>query len=212
MPQPERVPLDRDKIVAAATQLLDSVGLDGLSTRALATRLGVRSPALYWHFQSKGELVDAIAVAMLQGLSSAVPPDHGVDVATWLIERAQAFRRALLSHRDGARVHAGTTPGPQQMPSLNAQVEVLMRLGMTAGDASRAALAISRYTVGWALEEQAQSHRDRNDHPKMNLQAFPDLEAAREVLEQHDPDEDFTFGLTALVSGLTRQSYPVGRS
>jgi len=87
-----------------------------------------------------------------------------------------------------------------------------MRLGMTAGDASRAALAISRYTVGWALEEQAQSHRDRNDHPKMNLQAFPDLEAAREVLEQHDPDEDFTFGLTALVSGLTRQSYPVGRS
>ena len=49
--RPEAKPrprLDLDQVVQAAITLLDEVGLDGLTTRALATRLGVQSPALYW--------------------------------------------------------------------------------------------------------------------------------------------------------------------
>ena len=51
--------LDRDVILQAALSLLDEVGMDKLSTRLLAERLGVQQPALYWHFKNKRALLDA---------------------------------------------------------------------------------------------------------------------------------------------------------
>lgn len=203
MARPERDRLDRDKIVRAALRLLDEVGLDGLSTRTLAEWLGVRSPALYWHFKSKRELVDAMAEAMLREAPWPDLPRPGDDASVWLADRGRAFRRALLSHRDGARVHAGTRPSPRQLPSLNAQVVALTSAGFAPTDASRAALAVSRYTIGWVLEEQAISGRADHRGGEPDLGAFPGLDAARDVYEQRDPDTDFDFGLRALVAGLT---------
>ena len=57
--------LTRDTVLRAALELLDEVGIDGLSTRKLAERLGVQSPTLYWHFKNKGELLDAMAEAIM---------------------------------------------------------------------------------------------------------------------------------------------------
>lgn len=219
--RPEGDRLDRDKIVKAALQLLDEVGLDKLSTRTLADWLGVKSPALYWHFKSKSALVDAMAQAMLRDASWPDPPVPGDDTAVWLADRGRAFRRALLAHRDGARVHAGTRPSPAQLSTINAQVAALTAAGFTPTDAARAALAVSRYTIGWVLEEQARAERPpttdtakpakraaRADTASTastadDLEDFPDLAAALDVLEQRDPDTDFDFGLTALTAGLS---------
>src|SRR6266540_7463410 len=41
--------LDKDRIVAEAVALLDEGGLDGVTLRKLAQRLGVQAPTLYWH-------------------------------------------------------------------------------------------------------------------------------------------------------------------
>jgi len=65
--RPEAKPRPRltlDQVVQAAVALLDEEGLDGLTTRALATRLGVQSPAIYWYVRDKGELLDLVADAI----------------------------------------------------------------------------------------------------------------------------------------------------
>ena len=62
----ERSRLNRDDVLRAALELLDEVGIDALSTRKLAERLGVQSPTLYWHFKSKGALLDAMSAAVMQ--------------------------------------------------------------------------------------------------------------------------------------------------
>ncbi|HBC3460811.1 TPA: TetR family transcriptional regulator, partial [Vibrio parahaemolyticus] len=41
--------LDRDTIISAALDLLNEVGMEGLTTRKLAQKLGVEQPTLYWH-------------------------------------------------------------------------------------------------------------------------------------------------------------------
>jgi AcrR family transcriptional regulator len=56
------VTLNRERIVAEAVALLDAEGLDGVTTRKLAARLGVRSPTLYWHVPNKAALVTALTV------------------------------------------------------------------------------------------------------------------------------------------------------
>ena len=199
--------LSRQTIVETALELLDRVGLDELSTRKLADALGVQSPALYWHFKNKRALLDAMAEAMFDQAQMPPPPQPSDDPAEWLARRQLAFRRALLARRDGARVHAGSRPNPAQLPSIAAQVEALAAAGLDSVAALLAIRALSRYTVGWVLEEQADS--ERSDHAAYPEMAdYPALRKARKVLAEPDPDADFTFGLTALIDGLIRQAQP----
>lgn len=48
------------QIAAAARELLEEAGADGLSMRKLAARLGIRAPSLYKHFASKEALEAAL--------------------------------------------------------------------------------------------------------------------------------------------------------
>ncbi|MHA3701136.1 TetR/AcrR family transcriptional regulator C-terminal domain-containing protein [Jatrophihabitans sp. YIM 134969] len=201
-----RAGLDQDVIVATALDLVDDVGLDRLSTRLLAERLGVQSPALYWHFRAKNDVVTAMAEAMMRQL-----PDAGTSLETlgprpsvkaverWLVARGEQFRRVLLSRRDGARIHAGSTPPAAQYPGIEAQLDVLRRLGFSAASAARVTVAISRFVVGWALEEQA-DHTGGSAPPAAD--AFPLIAAAFTALEHDDPDVTFTACLTSIVHGL----------
>jgi AcrR family transcriptional regulator len=58
---PPGTPLQRDAIVAAARDLIAAGGLDSLSLRRLATKLGVTAPALYAHVEDKRDLLRAVA-------------------------------------------------------------------------------------------------------------------------------------------------------
>jgi TetR/AcrR family transcriptional regulator, tetracycline repressor protein len=196
--------LDRDKIVLTALELLDEVGLDALTTRALAARLGVQQPALYWHFKNKQELVDAMAEAMLDAARWPERPASDADVEDWLAARADSFRQALLARRDGARVHAGTRPAPRRLPAIEAQVQALTAVGLSPADAARGALALSRYTLGWVIEEQAGQGRSARKGVEASQTTFPALGAARQVLDETDPDFDFDFGVRAMLRGLLR--------
>src|SRR6185503_7921239 len=70
--------LSRERIVTAAVELLDEEGENGLTFRALATRLATGSGALYWHIASKGELLiaatDAIVADMLANAATQGTP------------------------------------------------------------------------------------------------------------------------------------------
>src|SRR5947209_3552131 len=117
--------LERRAVVRAALRLLDEVGLDGLSLRRLAAEVGVRAPALYWYFKNKQELLDEMAEAMLAGQAWPASPAPGQEWSDWLAERARAHRRAMLAHRDGARLHAGTRPTEGHQPELAGVMRIL---------------------------------------------------------------------------------------
>jgi AcrR family transcriptional regulator/alkylated DNA nucleotide flippase Atl1 len=51
----------RDRLLLAATQLLDEARGGPVSTREITQRAGVRAPTLYHHFGSKQALLDAVA-------------------------------------------------------------------------------------------------------------------------------------------------------
>ena len=53
----ERTPLDRHRIAATAMEMIDEVGVEKLTMRALAARLDVSAMALYHHVEDKDELL-----------------------------------------------------------------------------------------------------------------------------------------------------------
>ena len=183
-------PLNRGSIVAAAINVLDRVGFHALTTRLVAKELGVKQPALYWHFHNKRDLADAMAATMLPVDTWPGPETPGLE-QHWLGARAHAFRHALAAHRDGALLHAGTTPSPEDYARIEKQVAALMQENLTRNEALRLLMAVSRYTVGWVLEEQA--FLDRGETTGVP-QAMIDL-------HQGDTSTSFDFGLQAILAG-----------
>jgi len=66
----------RDRLLAAAAELLEEAAGGDVSTRAICDRAGVRSPTLYHHFGSKEGLLDAVVSHGLREFLASVdePP------------------------------------------------------------------------------------------------------------------------------------------
>jgi TetR/AcrR family tetracycline transcriptional repressor len=198
--------LQRDEVIRTALDLLDEVGIEGLSTRRLAERLGVQSPALYWHFKNKRALLDAMAAAMMEEGGMRRPAEPGAEWRAWLAEDARRFRRALLSRRDGARLHAGTRPEPAEFAAVESETALLCTAGLAPADALRAQIAIGRYVVGWVLEEQADAadaaEREGERMAAADLAAYPTLAEGMAAVRDTDPDAEFDYGLDLLLDGI----------
>lgn len=145
--------LDRQQVVDEALRLLDDEGLDALSLRTLAGRLGVQAPTLYWHIANKAELLDALADAIMDEAIRDVPEprDDGVE---WLLGALTALRAALLRHRDGARLVSGSRMSLRRADFSEAAMSVLVDHGMELHLARLTVLAGERVTIGYVLEEQ----------------------------------------------------------
>ena len=65
--------LSKTAVVRAALEVLDDAGIDGVTVRAVAARLGVQAPALYWHVRDKRELLDEMATEIWRQVSAGVP-------------------------------------------------------------------------------------------------------------------------------------------
>ena len=148
--------LDRQRIVAEAVALLDAEGLDGVTTRKLAARLGVRSPTLYWHIPNKAALVTAIADAILdQEFGDMSPPGPEQGWPEWLSGLAERLRRALLAHPDGARVISAAQLSVTMAAISELAMSSLVARGISLRQARVIVLTVERFTVGHVLEEQA---------------------------------------------------------
>jgi TetR/AcrR family transcriptional regulator, tetracycline repressor protein len=198
------MPLKQETIVQSALELLNEVGLDEFTTRRLADRLGIQSPTLYWHFKNKRALLDAMAYAMLKEHDARPVPPPGSNWRALWRENAHSFRRALLAYRDGARVHAGTLPSQNQLPRAEAMMRLLRSVGFPPNEALSIIIALSRFVVGWALEEQAAASRADEGQPALNPspEQFPLLSEALRLAEDQSPDTAFDDALSVFLNTL----------
>lgn len=207
--------IGRDRIVDEALRLLDEVGIDKLSTRKLAERLGVQQPALYWHFRNKSELLDAINSEMLLRYHDDRLPKPGQDWVTFTLANARSIRRTLNSVRDGARLTAGTRPSAAEFADAEKVLQLYVDTGFSAEEAFGIAICVTRYVVGYVLEEQGERERQLIDQStphtasKTDFTAevapFPLLAKALEPFQTEgtvNTEAVFESGLRYLIAGM----------
>jgi TetR/AcrR family transcriptional regulator, tetracycline repressor protein len=180
--------LNREMIVSEALALLDEVGLDEMTTRRLAKKLGVEQPSLYGHIRNKAELLDAMAQAAMAPHATEPLPAASDDWRDWFPENWRSFRRTLLAHRDGARLHGGTTPQGNDFSRALHKLEFLISAGLPEHDARVAMLTANHFTVGSVLEQQA-------------AEGAADGGGSEHV----DPGEAFDAGIALIVDGLVKR-------
>ncbi|MFF3942504.1 TetR/AcrR family transcriptional regulator [Streptomyces phaeofaciens] len=94
-----RAGLSTDRLVAAAAELADEVGFEGVTVSALARRFGVKDASLYSHVRSLQDLRTRLALfvggEMIDRIAVAVAGLAGRDA---LIAFAGAYREYALRH------------------------------------------------------------------------------------------------------------------
>ncbi|MFI5912855.1 TetR/AcrR family transcriptional regulator C-terminal domain-containing protein [Dactylosporangium sp. NPDC051541] len=190
-------------------ELLQEVGLEGLSLRKLAGRLGVQAPALYWHFKNKQELLDQLAetIAAQTLVTDALAPGEAWD--EWIAQRAREMRAGFTRYRDGAMLAAVTRPQVVQLNNVERQLRVLCGAGLSPADAMVAMIAIGNYVSGFTLDEQAEWLRAGEPEADLDvaevlrfLEAYPLINASVRVTGNPGSDENFERGLRMVLDGV----------
>lgn len=199
------MPLRRETVVDAALALLDEVGLDALTTRALTDRLGVRPGALYWHVRDKRELLTAVAERIMDEVF-ADPGAPGGDWADEVAAFAHTLRSALLRHRDGARLVATRTPmGPGALRAAEEGLARMRAAGVPLELAAHFGDTLTSYVTGFALQEQAAvpaTPEAAAHFPAPDPAAYPQLTAWAGAGAVPDRDAAFRTGVALITGGL----------
>lgn len=126
---PRRDPLSRDAVLGAAVVLADQQGVEGLSMRQLAERLGVVPMALYKHVADKEDLLDG----MVETLLADLPRPTATRRREWrgaVVTSIAAMRRLHLAHPWLRRVLETRT---LRTPAVLGHMEQLTSLFLTGG-------------------------------------------------------------------------------
>ncbi|MGW5749526.1 TetR/AcrR family transcriptional regulator C-terminal domain-containing protein [Nocardia rhamnosiphila] len=163
--------ITREQIVAAALELLNEHGMDALTVRALASRLEVKAPALYWHVRNKQELLDEMATFVMRRVTDAlavIPP--GGDWRDAIAAYARVLRSEYLLHRDGARIFSGTRiADPAVVKAKEPWLERLTATGFSLTEADDTLDLVTAFVVGFVIEEQERGRSTGSDPARYSL-------------------------------------------
>src|SRR5262249_11593502 len=149
--------LSKAAVVQAGLDVLNDAGIDGVTVRAVASRPGGPAPAPYWHLRRKQDPLGEMAPEIWRrGTPPPPPPPRGPPWDQAMAEFAAITRRALLSHRDGAKVFSGTyLTDASVLQAQEAGLAQMIQQGFTLAGVIRAYSLLYGFTVGFCIEEQA---------------------------------------------------------
>jgi AcrR family transcriptional regulator len=205
---PRKARLTERGIAEAALAVLDAGGVDALTMRHLAAELGTSPMALYNHFPDKEAVLEAVTQLLLAEVE-APPPG-----ANW----QEAARRIMRSARTVGLRHPNAAPliarFPPRTPDALAFVEAGFRAFRAAGFDPRSTARAYRMLVAYSLGTQeielrgyfaahpaAGTPRVTLDQPATS-RLLPTLDEVGPALAGADPEQEFEYGLNAILTGL----------
>ena len=203
--QPGEPPLSRDRIVATAVDLLDAQGLDGLTMRRLADRLGAGVMSLYWHVDNKEDVLD---LALDSVLDYRGPPqlEKPQDWRAEVVHMLEDWRASMLRHPWSTSLLPRRALGQNILSRLERMSKTLSRAGVADADLNAAIWSLWNYVMGATITRASfdVSDEDRTAAQQRLEQLsgpYPTIGRSRLLLDD-DWDGAFRKGLGFLLDGL----------
>jgi len=177
--QSRRERLTRPRVVAAALEIVDRDGLEGLTMRALGHELGVDPMAAYHWFPNKPAILQGVGEAIL---AEIVLPDRGSEL-TW-VEVARSigreYRAALLRHPNALPV-ASTQPvmTPRGFELIERAASALVAGGLKPGAALETINTVAAYVIGSAVTEAGVTPGTERVEQEAIMASYASIDAAR---------------------------------
>ncbi|MGW0804633.1 TetR/AcrR family transcriptional regulator C-terminal domain-containing protein [Nonomuraea sp. NPDC002799] len=212
-----REPLNREKVLDAALELAGEVGLEGLSMRKLAKKLGVEAMSLYNHVSNKADILDGIAERVFGQVER---PDSELPWQEKVRQVALSTYRVFSSHPVVPLALITDQSNPTSVRALGAMdglVGALFRAGFDEVGAWRALGAVNGLVFGCLLMTTGGFTGDPKVHAgQENVGAYiRDMDPAalphfsrllRSTDRGVDPAADFEWALDRLIEGLIAEA------
>lgn len=213
-------PLSRERIIDASVELLDTLGEDGLTFRALSERLATGPGAIYGHIASKGELLTAACDAVVARTLSDCPASKTPHAAIRAL--AAGMFDAIDAH---PWVGSALALAPGQLP----MVRILEAIGqqIRALDLSRkqewaVVSALMSYILGVGGQNAANGQLARTQGldrtnfletlaaawSQLDPQLYPFTRSVAVQFPTHDDRLDFLAGIDLILRGIDSQRQP----
>ncbi len=207
--------LSRAGVLDAAIALADERGIEEVTMRKLAKKLGVEAMSLYNHVANKNDLLDEMIDVVF---SEIEPPAAGGDWKAELRNRAVSTREALLRHPWAVGEMEGrANHGPSNLKVHDAVLGCLRAAGFSIEMTVRAMSVQDAYIYGFALQQTdmasqtpedfaAEAQRQMADYADA-LADYPNLvEVVGGYVAKsgYDYEAEFLFGLDVILDGLER--------
>jgi AcrR family transcriptional regulator len=206
--------LSKERIVEAATEILDAEGESALTFRALAARLATGAGAIYWHVAGKNDLLaaateDVIAQVTTRVASGAEPRAairalacgvfDAIDAHPWVgteLSR-EPWQPAVLQIFEsfGGHLQALGVPQRAQFDCASALLNYVLGL---AGQYAAGARLIPRDTDRSAFLATIAAQWARLDPAE-----YPFVRQVAAQLPGHDDREQFLAGIDLILAGIT---------
>ena len=204
---PDRLPLDRRRILDAALRLMDAGGLDALSMRKLAKELDVEAMSLYYHVPGKAALLEGLAETVLAEVR--MPGVDGCDRPGAVRGVARALRGNALAHPNAIPLLGSLGLGS---PAARRHTEEVLDLLVSVGFAPQAAfttfLLVRSYVLGYVLweirhaEARAAGIIPPTEAETLTSADVPHLAPLATFITTFDNETEFERGLDVLGAGL----------
>jgi len=213
--------LTRSRVIEGAVRLADSIGVDALTIRKLATELDVKPMTIYHHVPNKDAILDGMVDVVFTEID--LPPTDLYWKAA-MRQRATSARSVLALHGWATPLlESRTSPGAATLRHHDAVLGCLRRGGFSMEMMAHAYAVIDAFIYGFALQESSLPATDGEDLAElassivasMPEDEYPNLTAftAEHVLQPgYDFTKEFDFGLDLILDGLDamRESAPSG--
>ena len=205
-----------EKIVKTAIALADEEGLEQLSMRKVAEKLGTGAMSLYRYVPSKAELLDL----MLDTIHGEDPPaDERGPWRQRLHEAAYRGRALIQRHPWMLSVSLGQRPplGPNILTSYDRFLGILAGIGLTPAEMVATAELVNNYVAG-ATRVGVESEQMARDSGVSDVQwweertsfwdeyfdpeRFPVISAVYAEGGYTEPLDTFEFGLQRVLDGI----------
>ena len=212
--QPERRKgaLSKERVVAAAIDILDGDGESALTFRVLASRLSTGSGAIYWHVADKDALLSAATEHVLaQGAASvdgaSSPPDALRAIALGVFDAIEAhpwvgtqlarepWQPAMVAtfEKSSAQFDALGVPPAALFHCVSALAQYLLGSAAQTAAGARHKFRASDRSAVLATIVDAWTRRDPAEYPYVHRLA--------DQVRTHDEREAFLAGLDLIIEG-----------
>lgn len=217
-----RLPLSRQRVLAAAVAIADGGGIESLTMRRLAEELGAEAMSLYYHVANKEDILDGIADAVAAEINDVVGridlPSDGANWKAAVRQRILSAREVLLRHPWAPRVFETRTSASSAVLLYLDGLFALMRDGGFSYDLiHHATHALGSRALGFSQEMFDPGAATTDDEPDAMLQSMaaqiPHLVSMYMEVAHDDPDStlgwcddqtEFEFGLDLILDGLDK--------
>ena len=191
--------LTQDDVIQAAFATLEEEGLERLSLRGVARTLGAHLNSVSWQVKTKHALIETMADTIIGSVDTR---DLPADPAERVRVIATRYRAAMLTHRDGGRLIAGTFTGTgKTIRVADVIVGGLLEAGYPEADAARLCWSIVYFILGLTQEQQTPTAQPRAQFTEqLDTGAYPALaKVGIELMLEDSFDARFDYGIARLL-------------